>query len=88
MKTPPKSLPTPENPDIDPIPTAAAVRIALTIAITRCTSAVKVTQSIMTSGGNSILLLRPVTFRNTHRVTSTNALSSWLAEPNSGQILA
>ena len=62
--------------------------MALTIAIRRCTSAVKVTHSMMISGGNSILLLRPVTFRNTHRVASTSALSSWLAEPNSGQMLA
>ncbi len=41
--------------------------MALTMAIRRWTSAVKVTHSMMTSGGNSILLLRPVTFRNTHR---------------------
>ena len=68
--------------------TEAAVLMALTIAIRRCTNAVKVTHSMMISGGNSILLLRPVTFRNTHRVASTSALSSWLAEPNSGQMLA
>ena len=68
--------------------TAAAVRMAFTMASRRCTRAVKVTHSMMTSGGKSILLLRPVTFRNTHRVTSTSALSSWLAEPNRGQILA
>ena len=54
----------------------------------RCTRAVKVTQSIMTSGGKSILLLRPVTFRKTHRVARTRALSSWFAEPNRGQMLA
>ena len=67
---------------------AAAAEMALTIAIRRCTRAVKVTQSMMTSGGNSILLLRPVTLRKTHRVARTRALSSWLAEPNRGQILA
>ena len=65
-----------------------AAEMALTMAIRRWTSAVKVTHSMMTSGGNSILLLRPVTFRNTHRVARTRALSSWLAEPNSGQMLA
>lgn len=32
------------------------------MAMSRCTSAVKVTQSMMISGGKSILLLRPVTF--------------------------
>ena len=53
-----------------------------------CTSAVKVTHSMMISGGKIILLLRPVTLRNTQSVMSTRALSSWLAEPNSGQILA
>ena len=42
---------------------------------------------MMTSGGNSILLLRPVTFIKTHSVASTSAESSWLAEPNSGQML-
>ncbi len=57
-------------------------------AIVRCTSAVPVTQSMITSGGNSILLLRPVTFRNTHSVTRTRAESSWFAEPNSGQMFA
>ena len=41
--------------------TAAALLMALTMAIRRCTRAVKVTHSIMTSGGKSILLLRPVT---------------------------
>ena len=68
--------------------TEAAALMALTIAIRRCTRAVKVTQSMMISGGNSILLLRPVTFRNTHRVARTRALSSWLAEPNRGQMFA
>ena len=70
------------------MPTEAAALMALTIAIRRWTSAVKVTHSMMTSGGKSILLLRPVTFRKTHRVARTRALSSWLAEPNSGQMLA
>ena len=68
--------------------TAAAFWIALTIAIRRCTRAVKVTQSIMIRGGNSILLLRPVTFKNTQRVISTRALNNWFAEPNSGQMFA
>lgn len=67
---------------------AAAVWIALTIARSRCTSAVNVTQSMITSGGKSILLLRPVTFRKTHSVIRTSAERSWLAEPNSGQMLA
>ena len=53
-----------------------ACRIRFAKAIVRCTSAVPVTQSMITSGGNSILLLRPVTFRNTHSVTSTRAESS------------
>ena len=66
----------------------AAAEIAFTIARKRCTSAVKVTHSMMISGGKIILLLRPVTLRNTQSVMSTRALSSWLAEPNSGQILA
>ena len=58
-------------------------------AIVRCTSAVPVTQSMITSGGNSILLLRPVTFRNTHSVIKyQGAESSWFAEPNSGQMFA
>ena len=34
------------------------------------------------------MLLRPVTLRNTQSVRSTSALKSWLAEPNSGQMLA
>ena len=68
--------------------TAAALLMALTIAMRRCTRAVKVTQSMMISGGKSILLLRPVTFRKTHRVDRTRALSSWFAEPNRGQMLA
>ena len=68
--------------------TEAALLMALIIAMRRCTRAVKVTQSIMTSGGKSILLLRPVTFRKTHRVARTRALSSWFAEPNRGQMLA
>gem|GEM_PF-7041665 len=67
--------------------TAAAFWMALTMAIRRCTSAVNVTQSMMTSGGKSILLLRPVTLRKTHSVMSTSAESSWFAEPNSGQML-
>ena len=46
------------------------------MAISRCTSAVKVTQSMMISGGNSILLLRPVTLRKTHSVMRTSAESS------------
>ena len=33
----------------------------------------------MISGGKIILLLRPVTLRNTQSVMSTRALSSWLA---------
>ena len=66
----------------------AAAEIALTMAIRRCTRAVKVTHSRMISGGKIILLLRPVTLRNTHSVMSTRALSSWFAEPNSGQIFA
>ena len=66
----------------------AAAEIAFTIASRRCTRAVKVTHSMMISGGNTILLLRPVTRRNTHSVMSTRALSNWFAEPNSGQILA
>ena len=68
--------------------TAAALLMALTMAIRRCTRAVKVTHSMMISGGKIILLLRPVTFRNTHRVARTRALSSWFAEPNRGQMLA
>ena len=68
--------------------TEAALLMALTIAMRRCTRAVKVTQSMMISGGKSILLLRPVTFRKTHRVDRTRALSSWFAEPNRGQMLA
>ena len=67
--------------------TAAAVWMAFTMASSRWTRAVKVTHSMITSGGKSILLLRPVTFRNTHRVMSTRALRSWLAEPNRGQML-
>ena len=39
--------------------TEAAVLMALTIAIRRCTRAVKVTHSMMISGGKIILLLRP-----------------------------
>ena len=67
---------------------AAAAWMALTIARSRWTSAVNVTQSMMMSGGKSILLLRPVTFRKTHSVMSTSAERSWLAEPKSGQMLA
>ena len=43
---------------------------------------------MMMSGGNSVRFSRPVTFRNTHSVIRTSALNSWLALPNSGQILA
>ena len=53
--------------------TAAAFWMARTMAISRYTSAVKVTQSMMISGGNSILLLRPVTLRKTHSVMRTSA---------------
>ena len=60
---------------------------AVTSALVLCTRAVVVTQSMMASGGNSILLLRPVTFMNTHRVTRTRADNNWLADPNSGQML-
>lgn len=70
------------------IVTDAAFWIALTIAISLCTSAVNVTQSIMIRGGKSILLLRPVTFKNTQSVRITRALNNWLAEPNNGQIFA
>ena len=70
------------------IVTDAAFWIALTIAISLCTSAVNVTQSIMIRGGKSILLLRPVTFKNTQSVIRTSALNNWLAEPNNGQMLA
>lgn len=70
------------------IVTEAANLIALTIAIVLCTSAVNVTQSMMIRGGKSILLLRPVTFKNTQSVRITRALNNWLAEPNNGQILA
>ena len=52
------------------------------------TNAVPVTQSMIISGGKSILLLRPVTFKNTQSVTNTKADKSWFAEPNNGQILA
>ena len=58
------------------IVTEAAVRMALTMASSRCTRAVKVTHNMMTSGGISILLLRPVTFKKTHRVDRTKADSS------------
>lgn len=37
------------------------------------TNAVPVTQSMIISGGKSILLLRPVTFKNTQSVTNTKA---------------
>ena len=47
------------------IVTAAAALIAFTIAMSLCTSAVKVTQSMMIIGGNNILLLLPVTFKKT-----------------------
>ncbi len=57
-------------------------------AMTRSTSAVKVTQSMMISGGNRVLFSRPVTFRKTQSVIRTSALSIWFALPNSGQILA
>ena len=70
------------------IVTEAANLIALTIAIVLCTSAVNVTQSMMIRGGKSILLLRPVTFKNTQSVRITRALNNWLAEPNNGQIFA
>lgn len=70
------------------IVTAAAALIAFTIAMSLCTSAVKVTQSMMIIGGNNILLLLPVTFKKTHNVINTNALNNWFADPNSGQIFA
>ena len=60
---------------------------ALTREINLCTSAVNVTISMITNGGTSVFSVLPVTFRNTHSVISTSALSSWLALPNSGQIL-
>ena len=61
---------------------------ACTREIVLSTNAVPVTQSMIISGGKSILLLRPVTFKNTQSVTNTNADKSWFAEPNNGQIFA
>ena len=46
---------------------------ACTSEIVLSTNAVPVTQSMMISGGNNILLLLPVTFKNTQSVTNTNA---------------
>ena len=68
--------------------TAVPAPYAFTSAMTRSTSAVKVTQSMMMSGGNRVLFSRPVTFRKTQSVIRTSALSIWFALPNSGQILA
>ena len=49
---------------------------ACTREMVRCTSAVKVTQSIITKGGIRVLSSLPVIFRNTHRVIRTSALRS------------
>ena len=68
--------------------TALPALYAFTRPIVRSTNAVKVTQSMMISGGNRVLFFLPVTFRNTQSVISTNALSNWFALPNSGQMLA
>ena len=65
------------------LPAAYALHRAMVFS----TRAVPVTQSMMIRGGKSILLLLPVTFKNTHRVTKTRADRSWLAEPNKGQML-
>ena len=46
---------------------------ACTSDIVLSTNADPVTQSMMISGGNNILLLLPVTFKNTQSVTNTNA---------------
>ena len=52
---------------------AVPVENACTSEIVLSTNAVPVTQSMMISGGNNILLLLPVTFKNTQSVTNTNA---------------
>ena len=67
--------------------TAVPAPKACTRAMVLSTSAVKVTHSMMMSGGNRVLFSLPVTFKNTHRVMSTRALNSWFALPNSGQML-
>ena len=69
------------------INTAVPAPNAFTRAMVLSTSAVKVTQSMMISGGNRVLFSLPVTFKNTHRVIRTSALNSWFALPNRGQML-
>ena len=50
--------------------------------------AVKVTPSMMTMGPQSITPCLWVFFKNTAQAIRASAESSWLAEPNSGQMLA
>ena len=66
--------------------TEAAVLMALTMAIRRCTRAVKVTHSMMISG-NSILLLQAGDLQEDAGVARTRALSSWLAERTEARCL-
>lgn len=61
------------------INTAVPAPNAFTRAMVLSTSAVKVTQSMMISGGNRVLFSLPVTFKNTHKVIRTSALNSWFA---------